>query len=238
MKKLLLLFLSITIFSCSKDDDDSYDINSNGNVYKIIGEEQNIYFEYDSLGRVLNSYYSRNLNHPTQYFYSNQRLDSVITYYTYRPGFNKITPNYNENNRIYSIWTDTDYYETFYEYDDNENLIKMEQLDWVYKYQYNENGNRISTHSYYYKDPNSNELTLHDYRLYEYDNKVNPTYQLTKTTYDKIRYYNKNNVTKIISQTDTSYFDYIYNDYNLPVKKLSTNKDGKKLSVSAQYYYE
>lgn len=235
MKKIILLLFTFSILSCSKDDN-PYDVNSNGNVYKIIGTGQNLYFEYDSLGRVLNSYYNRNLNYPTQYFYSNRRLDSVVTSNSTNPD-SKITPNYNEDDRIYSIWIDNDFIEVFNEYDSNKNLIKVEQLDWVYKYTYDENGNRISTHSYYYKDPNSNELTPYEYRLYEYDNKVNPTYQLTKTPYDKIRFYNKNNVTKIISKTDTSYFDYIYNDYNLPVKKITVDKNGNVLGEN-KYYYE
>jgi PBP1b-binding outer membrane lipoprotein LpoB len=221
MKRIILLFIAILIFGCSKDSDSENNGNVGGlKLIKIVETDlrnnstETINFTYTNGVLSKSEAIESNGNvYKTEYIYENGKLKSENHFDNLIPsGTNTFTYTGNIVSSSLSF-EDNQYFLHTYAYNSSNKLINAKQfqnnkLQDDKNFEHNSMGNM--TKIIY--------VTYNNYSTMEYDNYKNP-YSLIYSeailnTFDEPGY-SKNNVTRFDGVT----YEYIYNSNNYPVVK-------------------
>lgn len=245
MKKINLLFIlvfSITIISCSNDNDDIATINAPSNSIKkvsettyIAGSVSNLSADFNYENGVLKSI--SDANHKIEISYNGTKISNTIIY-TNNLVSNTYSFNYNGTLLETILNTSNNFERTFYNYTNGVMSSEMNQSlinsNWETFYSNNFiffNGNIIEKNNFFQGDP--------PYKTtYEHDTKLNPMHYMNPSVREIIslescNFKNLNNEIKSYrystSTSTTPILDFtyqiIYNTQNLPIsiKKYTTN---------------
>lgn len=262
MNKAYLLLLAFFIFSCSSSDDatvveeeDLNPIEEESKVYKLKKEtfsfedyymtEREINYEYNSNGFISkiidkSSWISGSEHESiTDYFYNNNRLDSIVNIYVQTQNTSKSTTVFTHDLKG-DIISSSRYY--------NERLVEL--MEYFYK----TNNQLDYTVSTRVDNDGEHQTPKTEYLIYEngilvgyesafpttrtFDNKNNPHINLYSPDYKRIAkdLFINNTLTQVSTSSSVKRkYEYEYNSDNFPVKSLNYEDD--KLVFEKNYIY-
>lgn len=227
-KNLLLLFLSIAIFSCSSNDEDSNlitDLTGKLKSTQKDGEER--IYNYNNYGFITEITTNKQDNFNMKYTYEGNKIVSML-------GISNglgIGENYIYSGNLISQSVSLgDYFQRSNDffYDSSGFLVKT--------IRYTKEGNaprkETSIEEYTYVNGNlvsetititgTGEIFLSNY---EYDDKKNPIYASFPDAFNKIIIASKNNIIKLTNENDgVKFYQYEYNDLGFPIKSVSNGE--------------
>jgi len=218
MKKILFLFTSILILSCSSDESNSNTDevpSTNFKLKKITSTQQSLEFFYNgnNLTSVVETE-NQNSIYKTELVYENNKLVRLKRFINnvYQSNDDLFFQYTNENITTSSGYGDNILFSHQYSYNSLGQMITDAQYDdGVYNseetFTYFSDGN-IESHSH---------SAFSGTYFYTYDNKSNPLYYSYPLSLSKISAISKNNE---ISKSTNFTYEYEYNSNNLPIKKI------------------
>ncbi|MEO7987930.1 MAG: hypothetical protein ABI663_00210 [Chryseolinea sp.] len=256
-----LFLLLLSLLSC-KDDE---------SLNKLVLDKIVYHENIDQVGQF--KYYSNGTIEQYQYYFDSKKID--YTNYLYKNGkliskefytqssnpvgspytlINTALFTYYQTGEIARAYSDGTSPETtdIYKYTwSNGNAVKVEILygigtTGIYEMQYDTNGNVIKRLHFIV----DNDLPTLDFVIeYEYDNKINPLFDLHEPI-DLLTNIPKNispnNVVQSVQRLtedgeaySTTEIEYTYNEFNLPVEKIeSTNLNGQETQSTVKFFYK